>query len=426
MSVPRNTSTDYQRPHRPRAVALINRLGLVLDRLPVSYADLDADSLVTAARRRTGLRDLGDDTLIDRLRRLTVSLQDEARLHPLGRLMVRENLLRILKNRLRIQADLVRQPQILDQEVTSPVIITGLQRTGTTVLHRLLASDPRFRFLPSWEAVNPAPFPGERNGRPAARIRAARLAEKALVFLAPDFFAIHPVQHESPEEDCLLKDFALWSTVPEATQRVPAFARWLEAQDHSDSYLFFRQILRYLQWRRPAGRWVLKTPEHLEYLDALLAVLPDARIIQTHRDPTVTMASFCSMMAHARGVFSDHVDPHEVGRFWLRKASRMIDRSMAVRARHPSASATFLDVQYADLTRDPLATVERVYRFIGEELTPAARVQMQAFLAENPQHRFGRHRYRLTDFGLAKDQVDRAFAEYRKRYGIPREERRDP
>ena len=432
----RETSQRYGKPYRPLVLATANRaLGWLQD-VGLGSPDLSVGGLLAEARRRAGLWSFGDPTLPDRLRLLVDAVVAEARLHPLGRWMFRENTVRVLVNRLRMEDDWARHPEIASLPIVRPVFVAGLQRTGTTVLHRLLASDPARRCLPSWEAVNIAPLPARRpgdgngngtgngtgNGHRGAtdrRLGTARFAERAVRFMAPDFFAIHPVEAEAPEEDVLLFEYALWSTVPEAMMHVPSFSAWLERQDHREAYRFYARVLRYLQWQRPGGPWVLKTPHHMEHLDALLEVFPDARVLQTHRDPTKVLASFCSMMSHSRGVFSDRVDPREVGRHWFAKAARMIERSTAVR--DVERGGRFLDVHYGRLVADPPAELRRVYEFLGDRLTPEAAAAMQGWLRANPQHKHGRHRYCLEDFGLERAVVARAFADYRARFAIPDE-----
>jgi hypothetical protein len=419
LSGERITSRDYRRPHRPWPLRAANRALALPARLGIEAA-LDEASLVRAARRRSGLHFFGDESFREPLRRVVDALENGARLHPLGRWIARETLVRLLANRLRRQALWDLHGEIRAIPVESPVFIVGLQRTGTTVLHRLLALEPALRPLLSWEALNPAPLPRARARRDGSdpRVRLAETAERALRWMAPDFFAIHPVEAHAPEEDVLLLDLCFMGTTPEASQHAPSLSRWLEEQDQRPAYRDLRGWIQLLLWQRP-GRWLGKTPHHLEHLDALLSVFPDARIVQTHRDPAVVAASFCSMVCHARGVFSDAVDPIEVGRHWGRKQARMVGRAME--ARDAAGSEHFLDVAYGDLVADPLKQVHRIYDFLGLRLAPETEARMQAWLAQHPQHRLGRHRYRLEDFGLDAARLEERFAAYRERFAIPRE-----
>ena len=403
---PPSTGTDYRHPYRPRLVRVGNAVGRLLRRAGADVS-LDETSLLTAARKSTGLTHFGDESFRTPLKVLLESIEAEARLTPLGRVVTRQRLVGVLANRLRVEALVTAHPEIRAIPVEDPIVIAGVQRTGTTMLHRLLAADPGLRALHSWEALAPAPLRAGRVDRALSRLgfdRAdprvlqARAGEKGLAYLAPDFFAIHPVEAEAPEEDVLLLDHAFLSTVPEATLRVPTYARWLEAQDATPAYEYLRLLLQVLSWQRAGERWVLKTPHHLEFLDTLLAIFPGARIIQTHRDPAETMASFCSMVAHGRGVFSDAIDPIEIGQDWLRKVKRMTDRARAARERHPAH--TFYDVAYPTLVADPLAEIRRIYAWLDRPLTHDATRAMDAKRRKNVQHKHGRHVYRLEDFGL--------------------------
>ncbi|MCA9694221.1 MAG: sulfotransferase [Myxococcales bacterium] len=409
MTAPRETSTAYTRPYRPRLVAAANRLGRLLPPQP-----LDERSLLATARRRSGGGEFLDLAFLPRLRALLSAIDEEARLHPFGRLMARENLLRMLGERLKIDAATAREPTLAQAEVRAPVFVVGLQRTGTTLLHRLLACDPALRPLRSWEALYPAP---PTPGAPDRRLRKATRAEQALRYLAPDFFAIHPVEARAPEEDVLLFDYGFWSTSFEATFHVPSFSRALEAIDHVDAYRDHRRILQLLARQRPGPtRWLNKTPHHLEHLDALWAVYPDARVIHTHRDPARALASFCSMVCHGRGLFSDVVDPCEVGRHWLRKNVRLITR--ALEARDHGASGRCLDVGYQALMADPAGVLRQVYGFLELPFSAEAERRALEFLGANHQHKHGRHRYQLEDFGLSASQVDEGFAAYRARFEV--------
>jgi hypothetical protein len=418
----RVTSADYRRPYRPRPIALLNRLGKVVRFGPLGRR-LDADALIAAARRRSGLTRFDGEEFREPLTRMLDAIEREARLTATGRLITRTRLVGILQNRLRAQALFEQHPEILDEKVEAPVFIVGLQRTGTTMLQRLLAADPGMRALASWEALNPAPLAGRRRHRRDPRIDHAVRGEKGLRYLAPDFFAIHPVEAEAPEEEVILLDHTFLSTVAESMLHVPSFAAWLEEQDQTPAYDYLKKMLQLLQWQARADRWILKTPHHLEWLDTLLAVFPDARIVQTHRDPLKTLASFCSMVAHGRGVFSNEVDPHEVGAHWSRKNVRQVDRAMAARDARAARGegGAFLDVSYYDLMADPMTQVQRIYDFIRRPLDEEVRGLILESRRANPQNKHGEHRYRLEDFGLDRDRVEAGFAAYRERHAIRRE-----
>jgi hypothetical protein len=408
------TSNDYTRPRRPWPVRLLDAVdGLV----PVAPRGFEEARLLEAARRKAKLDDFGDESFREPLQRLLASIRDEARLTSMGRIIQHARIVSLLANRLRIQRMLAAHPEILDVELGRVVVIAGLQRTGTTLLHRLLAADPSARTLPAWEALNPAPLSSRPGADRAARMRQAVRAERALAYLAPEFFAIHPIEATAPEEDVLLLELTFLSQAPEAMMYVPSYARWLEGQDVRPAYAYVRNVLQLLQWIRPGRHWVLKTPNHLEHLDALLETFPTALVVQTHRDPRKTIASFCSMVAHGRGVLSNHVDVRDVAAHWLRKQRRLVDRAMESRRSAPTDR--FVDVAYADLVADPLAQVARIYRFAGLEFRDELRAAFEAARAANPPQRHGRHVYRLEDFGLTAEQVDRELAAYRACHKIP-------
>ena len=372
------------------------------------------DELIRAARRSTGLRDFGDERFRVPLGVLLDSLENEARLHAVGRVIMKTRLVGFLATRLRMHEYLRRLPHVRDLELPPPVVIAGLQRTGTTMLHRLLASDPSLRAVPSWEGL--APVPGRVDRLVETRIAKAKFGERALAYMAPEFFAIHPAEADAPEEDVLLIDASFMSTTPEATLHVPGFSSWLEAQDHTPAYEDFRMLLRILANERGPTRFVLKTPHHLEYFDVLRKVFPGVRIVQTHRDPARTLASFCSMVWHGRGVFSDDVPRAEVGAHWSRKVGRLLDRGMAVR--RDAGDEGFFDVSYYDLVSDPVATVRGLYEGLGLDFTDEVASRMRQTREHNPQHKYGRHRYRLEDFGLDPARVEPLFASYRARFGV--------
>ncbi len=408
--------TEDELPYRPRAVAAVNRLGAALARLGVGSGPIHEAELFRAARSKTGLQDFGDESFRIPLDVLLRAIESEAQLHTVGRLITKVRLVAALSTRLRVTNLLKRQPEIARRSLPAPIVIAGLQRTGTTMLHRLLASDPRLRALISWEALAPVSPVAPLFGGLEPRLWQAKLSERALAYMAPDFFAIHPVEADAPEEDVLLLDYAFLSTVPEATLNVPSYARWLEAQDNTPAYEYMATLLKILSQARGPDRWILKTPHHLEHLDVLCKVFPGVQVIHTHRDPVRTLASFCSMIKHGRGVFSDRVAAGEIGRDWSRKLGRMLERALA--ARDEVHDQGFVDVSYYDLISDPVACAKQVYATLKLPFDAELETRMRETRAHNPQHKYGRHRYQLSDFGLTAKGVEPLFAAYRARFSV--------
>jgi hypothetical protein len=391
----------------------------IAQRAGIGRVSLAPESLIRAARRTSGLHDFVDESFRDPMSRMLQAIEEEAGLHPLGRMTVRESLVSALVNRLRLEDLSSRHSEIAATRVESPVFVVGLQRTGTTMLHRLLNCEPRLRSMAAWEALNPAPYPGgnDRKGGDR-RMRKARTAEAALKYLAPELFAIHPVEADAPEEDIHLLDITFVSPAMDAIMRVPSYQAWFSEVDQLPAYRYMRRMMQLLLWQRD-GRWLGKTPHHLEYLDELLTVFPDAKVVLTHRDPARTVASFCSMMAHSRAMFSDRVDAGEIGVQFSAKAIRAVERVMDVRDRLGGDS--FIDVLYQDVVSDPLKQVRRVYDFLGLDLTPETEAAMQRWRSENRQTKHGTHQYSLEDFGLDRAALDPKFETYRERFGVPSE-----
>jgi len=395
-----------------------------LQALGIARPALTRESLVDSARRQSGLTDLGEDFASpetqDALRRLLASLEDEAALHPFGRAVLRGTLVKSIVTRMRLEQVWKEHPEVPALPVERPVFIAGLARTGTTLLQRLLGCEARLRPLASWEGLSPAPLAGRqaKPGAPDPRRRLAQTAERALRYLSPGFFAIHPVEADGYEEDVLLQDGSFMSPTVDATLSVPSYSRWLHGVDQRPMYAYFRRLVQLLLWQR-GGRYLGKTPHHLENLPTLLDVFPKAQVIVTHRDPAVVVPSFCSMMAHARRLFSDELDLQAIGRQFREKQRKGVDDAMTARRSLPAEG--FLDVHYADLMADPMKEVRRIFDFLGHELSRETSATMSAYLDRNPKDKRGRHRYEPRDFGFTREELDRDFAPYREHYGIERE-----
>ena len=415
-------SSVFDRPYRPTPIAIANRMGKLFgfDRRPISV-----DDVLATAKRKAGLSDFGDEAFMEPLEILIDSINREAALNSVGRMIIRGRIIGVLINKLVAQDAIARHPEILDIRVEAPIVIAGLARTGTTMLHRLIARDPSIRSLASWEAINPAPRVQRqpRRGEPDPRFAQAAKAAKGLKYMSPGFFAIHPAEPDAPEEEVILLEQAFLTTTPEAMMNVPTYSEWLEQQDHVPAYRALRRMMQYLQWQRPGPdrrvRWVLKTPHHQEHFDPLLEVFPEATLVHTHRDPLKTSPSLFSMLTHLQMIFSDEVDPNRVANHWLNKIENMIRRTIVTRDR--VGDRGFVDVSYYDLVEDPLPAVERIYEAAGITLTPDARQAMEASRKVEKQHRYGTHRYSLEDFGMTEADVEPRIAAYRARFNVPYE-----
>jgi hypothetical protein len=400
----------WDRPYRPTWMRLLNGVGGGLRRAGLRWPRLDSASFLAAAERRAGLSDWGDDGFREGLRALIESFEAQNKAHTFGRLFFREYCLNILTNRLRIQAELKRHPEILDTPIRRPLVITGLPRSGTTLLHRLMCEDPGGRPLLFWEALEPVPSPRYETRLTDPRIARARKSVGLLNALAPRIRAAHLFDAESPEECNNLFAHGFIAGINGFMFDVPQYVEWMREQDLIEPYRHLRRQLQLLSWRWPGDPWLLKAPAHLFGLGSLLAIFPDACIVQIHRDPLQVLPSLCSLAAAVRGITSDHVDLRRLGAEFAEAMARGTDR--AIDARAAADPARYYDVSYPTLLADPVGTVRAVRRHFGYSYDNEFEARMKRWLAENPQHKHGVHRYSLEQFGLEPEVVNRWFARY--------------
>ena len=390
------------------------QVGIGPDRL------LAVDELVDQARSRAGLHDLGDDWFREPFETLVVSLESDGRLRPFGRFQTRELLVGLLVTRLRLAALLDRRPEILDLPVDAPVIVLGLPRTGTSHLHELLASDPGLRSLPYWESIEPIPE-GDRS--PPDRVANPRRdrAEEGLGLMnaaMPLFAAMHEMTADGPHEEIQLLAVDFSTMLFEASYQVPGYTAWYRTHDQTHAYRTLKVLLQVLQHLRPGGgRWLLKSPQHLEQLGPLLEVFPDARIVQTHRDPLAVTASLATMCAYSRRTNYATVDPVLVGRTWAGRIGDLLRASVRDRPLVPDTQV--LDVRFDDFMADQWRVVEQVYRLAGSQLTDEVHQRIQACMDANPRGKHGRVAYPPGAIGLDVAEQRRALRFYQHRFDIP-------
>ncbi|MEM1114640.1 MAG: sulfotransferase [Pseudomonadota bacterium] len=416
---------DYHR----RPLSVINTLLKGLNRVGLARVPLTEQDLRARAERATGLSDYGDDeSTRAQLRVLLDSTERQAALTPTGRLLCRTNILRVLKHRLLLQDLLKKHPEILERSMPDPVVVVGLARSGTTRLHRMLAADERFLHLSSWESVNPVPWPesfeARERGEVDPRITNIDQALKAVLYMSPQIAAVHPLGTMEVEEEIGLIQHAFATQIFEVIGWAPDFAQYLEEHDQTFAYEYMVILLKVISWFRgdPEDKpWVLKSPQHMQDLDALMNVFPGARLIFPHRDPIKVVGSVCSTVWNSVVRDTENMTPDVVGHAWLPKVERMLHKTLKLRESIPAAQQH--DVLYADISADWEATLQGVYDFLGMPFAEQARQGMRNFLAANAQHKHGLHKYALSDFGLDRDDVDNRLAFYRERYAIPYETR---
>jgi len=403
-------ATTVEETRAPLPVRVLNRCGAALERIGFRSGPLSADALIEKARQRVKLHDFGDGEFFEALSRLLEACHREARLNAIGKIALRNDVVRILCNRLLLARDRKLYPQIAGQEIREPLFIVGLPRSGTTLLHILLAADPAHRAPLTWEVMSPSPPTSETREQ---RIKQAARNLAALRWLAPTFETVHTTGAELPQECVSLMSPTFMSDQFDTMYNIPKYRAWFFSQDLRPGYEFHRQTLQHLQFRKSGERWVLKAPAHMFAAPALLSIYPDARFVQLHREPLEAVASVSSLVTILRRVFSDVVDPVQVGQdaasYWARALTTFM------RERDQLPASRVCDLHYADLRRDPIAAARNVYHHFGWQFTNEIEERMRSALARQTPHANGAHRYDAACFRLGRLG---GFEEYRERFGF--------
>jgi Sulfotransferase family len=378
---------------------------------------LEADTLLALAQRQSGLRNFGDMSFIDPLNRFLAACTQEASLSLVGRMATRWDTVRFLSNLLKFHDAEQREPTILREPIRQPIFITGLPRTGTTFLHRMLMEDPGNRAPFVWQTIYPYPLRRARDRRPARVAAQLRAFER----LAPEFRALHPLDATSPQECSEITAHVFQSLRFDTTHDIPSYRSWLDETGHLPAYRFHRRFLQHLQHQAPGERWVVKCPDHLFALDEIRAVYPDARLVFVHRDPVKVLLSVAKLTEVVRRPFTRRLDPREIGRQesrrWLDGAERMIAVGDDAGLPEP-----VFHVHHKALVSDPVGTVSALYRHFGLSLTPDVAARVSGYATQRPNGGYGRHEYRFEDHGLDAGLEREKFRPYMARFGIAPED----
>jgi hypothetical protein len=412
---------EWKPPERPDWVQRINEEGAVMNIRGI--VPLDEASLLNAAVEETGLSDFGTDDWREPFRIFIRALEDEADLNLIGRIRTRSEILQLLEARLRVEDEYKRHPEIADQEIVAPIIIIGQGRSGTSLLQNVLAAHPENGVLKHWEMVFPCPPPEAATYDTDPRIAKAHALIDQWNRVTPTFESMHEMGAEIPMEDCVILAMSFMSASWMDIQgQVPSYDAWIFQQDLEPALRYHERVLKLLQWKNPRKRWVLKDPLHLDRLETILEVYPDACFVWTHRDPVRALASLVSIIGTLQWGRSDHpfkgvsleymTDPSlSAGRF-----NAVIDQLDA----GVVPPDQIYHVLFNELVTDPVGTVEKMYRHFGLQLTEDGCAAMARYMADNPRDNRPPHKFGAGS-PAAVARAREAFAPYQARFGIPSE-----
>jgi hypothetical protein len=374
---------------------------------------IEAAPLVEAACQRAGADDFGADTWQEGLDVLLGALNSEAQLNELGRGVFTDQIVGYLANRLEIEQCYRRHPEIEEQQIPAPLFGLGLPRTGSTALSFLLACDTSRRSLRTWEAGHPCPPPESGTADTDPRIAEAQAGIDVTNQMFPGFVGMLPTSAVGPQECLLLMAMDFRSQVFEGMALIPSYTRWLLGCDMEPAYRFHRRVLKLLQWHCPPDRWWLKSPAHMHSIRALDAIYPTARFVMTHRDVATVLPSVCALTDALSDVLTDRSDPSVLGAhhsaLWAEALRRFIE------FRDEQDGDRFFDVSFSDLQKDPIGAVERLYRDMGDDLSPGTRQQMHSWWESTRSDRHAAPR-RPERYGLDPVELRQQFAFYHDRY----------
>lgn len=376
-----------------------------------------AAELMASAGALTGLDDFGDPEFREPLERLVAAVNDSGTLDEDGAVAFAADVTRLLCSRLAIQAAVTANPEILDEEVSDPIVITGLPRTGTTKLHRVLATDEGLQKMLLWQGLFPAPW-GPPSDEPDPRIAITEAQVALMIEQFPEMMAAHPLQTNEPEEEGLLLQLSFRTLGSGWICHAYPFIEWVTQQDQGPAYADLKRALQYLQWQDGGRRgrpWLLKAPIHLGALDTLLATFPNATVVHCHRDLREVMASAARLFELVHLAYrAPHIELDQLGRNALLSAHGW---EANIAQRELVDPARILDVDYETICRDVEAVVTSIYASRGELVDEARLAAMTGWEKTNPQYLHGKQSYSLERYGLTPRHLDEAFSVYLERFG---------
>ena len=392
----------------------LNRLCALADKVGLPFTNTGVNSILAAARRGEGYDDWGSDDFIPRLERALRAL-DHPRFSPMAKAFIRGIGVRATRNRIKIERWFAEHPEAEDIEIKRPIFVLGFPRSGTTVLQNLLEQAPQRRALRFWELTAPVPTHPDFEQDRKNRIRRINLDLAFAYRVVPEMREVHEIKATTCEECWPLLSNTFSVVNFDICHGLADYGDWLNQQDMVWAYREYKRMLQMMLHRWPAEQLVLKCPEHLWFVDALMEVFPDACIVWTHRDPYDCVASYSSMISLARRTLQGSIHPPTIGAHITERFGQGVQRAMAARDRIGDESR-FFDVGFNDLVDDRVGMVQRIEQHFGLEVSETA--LLQGWLDKKRADGRGRHRYDAAMWGLERDALHGHFAEYIDRFGV--------
>ena len=385
--------------------------------------ELNADALMTQVAAETGLDDFGPMDFVERLEVLLNALDTEAPLSPMGRISAGSFMSTLLKNRLLLANLLARHPEIHDIEISAPIIIAGLPRTGTTHLHNLIACDPALRSLPYWESIQPVPSLDEAslaNTPEDPRLARTEAGLQIMDMIMPDFNRMHEMTtwHVHEEIQILAIDFS--TMMFETMAPMPTWRDYYKSHDQTPHYEYMKTVLKACQFLRGGERWILKSPQHLEQFGPLATTFPDATFLVTHRDPISVMVSMGTMVSYSARTSLSPVDPIAVSNYWADRLDDMLNAAMRDRALLGGPEQS-MDIRFDEFMADDLGTIRSIYELAGQPMDGRAEAALAEYGATHERDRFGKVIYDVDQIGIDVPARRKQMRAYSEHFAIPDE-----
>ncbi|MEE3239340.1 MAG: sulfotransferase [Pseudomonadota bacterium] len=404
----------------PFAIRALNFTGRALSQLGLKLPTLNIDEIHKKAKQRTGLTDFGDNDYLAGLDKLIKSTESEAKLSQIGKIAAKAALIDNLANRMLMVDFIKRNPAVKEEIISQPMFIMGLPRTGTTILHAIIAEANEHRAPRLWEMQRPFPPPAKNAADNEARILELEKNAAVLDILAPEMKLKHESNPRLVEECLPWMATSFFQEQFSTVYRLPSYRQWYLNADPKPAYQWHKLYLQYMQFiakknGQTPQRWILKSPAHLPFIEAILSTYPDAVMVQTHRDPLKVLASACSLLSTLRGAFSDAIDPVQIGEEESQFYSTILNRGMAAR-QAVEIEGQFYDFQFDDVIHRPVDGIADLFQHFNLNLTDESRGKMQSFINSRPRTMHGKHVYTMEQFGLTEEKHGPLFNDYRKKF----------